>query len=94
MRKYCCYVTINYKNDNGPSIQFIRRLYSKNKNDGNYEVLDRIKENIIDLKSRYLLVVSKSSASIFLLSTKWRQYIASKSFIFIVNAAYSFVLFL
>ena len=63
-------LTINYKNDNGPSIQFIRRLYSKNKNDGNYEVLDRIKENIIDLKSRYLLVVSKSSASIFLLSTK------------------------
>ena len=34
-----------------------------------YDVLKRIKENINDLNSRYLLVVSKSSISTFLLSS-------------------------
>ena len=34
-----------------------------------YDVLDRISENIKDLKSRYLLVISKSSVSTFLLSS-------------------------
>ena len=35
----------------------------------NFEVLKRIKENISDLKSRYLLIISKSSVSTFLLSS-------------------------
>ena len=34
-----------------------------------FEVLTRIKENILDLKSRYLLIISKSSVSTFLLSS-------------------------
>ena len=49
------------------SIKIIKDLYTNNVNDNNYEVLNRIKENIIDIKSRYLLVISKSAASIFLI---------------------------
>ena len=51
------------------SIRIIKTIYCKKKCDNNYEVLSRIKENINDIKSRYLLVISKSSASIFLLQT-------------------------
>ena len=50
-----------------------------------YNVLNRIKENINDLNSRYLLVISKSSISTFLLSTilsdekkEYNFYIGSK----------------
>ena len=50
------------------SIKIIKDFYTKKKCENNYEVLERIKENIVDIKSRYLLVISKSSASIFLLS--------------------------
>jgi len=34
-----------------------------------YEVLERIRENILDIDSRYLLITSKSSVSTFLLSS-------------------------
>ena len=51
------------------SIKIIKDIYTKQLNDNNYNVLERIKENIMDKKSRYLLVISKSSASIFLLSS-------------------------
>ena len=50
------------------SIKMIKTLYSKKKEENNYEVLKRIKENLMDEFSRYLLVISKSAASIFLIS--------------------------
>ena len=50
------------------SIKIIKELYSSQRSENNYKVLERIKENIVDTKSRYLLIISKSSASIFLLS--------------------------
>ena len=34
-----------------------------------YDVLTRIQENIIDIKSRYLMVISKSSVSTFIFSS-------------------------
>ena len=50
------------------SIEMIKNFYSRNCNDNNYNALERIKENIDDIESRYLLAISKSSTSIFLLS--------------------------
>ena len=44
-------------------------MYSGNENDNNYKVLDRIKENIIDRNSRYLLTISKSILGIFLIKS-------------------------
>ena len=50
------------------SIEMIKNFYSRNCNDNNYNALERIKENIDDIECRYLLAISKSSTSIFLLS--------------------------
>ena len=59
--------TSEINNEVNTSIKIIKGIYSKRTNDNNYEVLNRIKENIVDINSRYLLVISKSAASIFLI---------------------------
>ena len=46
-----------------------KELYPDCKFEKKFDVLARIKENILDLKSRYLLIISKSSVSTFLLSS-------------------------
>ena len=51
------------------SIKLIKQLYSQNQESDNYEILKRVKENLLDNESRYLLIISKSSTSIFLLSS-------------------------
>ena len=56
-------------NKQSTSIKIIKNFYTNKVCDNNYNVLERIKENIGDIESRYLLIVSKSSASIFLIST-------------------------
>ena len=49
--------------------EILREDYPEIKPDNCYQVVKRIKENITDLKSRYLLVISKSSISTILLSS-------------------------
>ena len=65
---------LQFNDDNNiTSLQVIKNifrvLYPEYKLKNKFEVLTRIKENISDLKSRYLLVISKSSVSSFLLSS-------------------------
>ena len=59
--------------NNSNSLQVIKNiftaLYPDFKLKKKFEVLTRIKENISDLKNRYLLIISKSSLSTFLLSS-------------------------
>jgi len=58
---------------NTTSLQVIknifRTLYPECNLNSKFNVLKRIEENILDLKSRYLLIISKSSISTFLLSS-------------------------
>ena len=49
--------------------EILSEFYPGIKSDNYYKVINRIKENINDLKSRYLLVISKSSISTILLSS-------------------------
>ena len=65
--------------------EILKENYPKCIDNDYYEVLDRITENINDLKSRYLLVISKSSVSTFLISSvlqdlnkEYSLYIGSK----------------
>jgi len=55
------------------SLEVIKDIYSKNNANceviKKFDVVSRIKENINDLKSRYLLVISKSSVSTFIISS-------------------------
>ena len=59
--------------DKSTSLEVIKKDYNKMYPNsvyrGYYDVLERISENILDINSRYLLVTSKSSVSIFLLSS-------------------------
>ena len=59
--------------DKKTSLEIIKNLYKKKYPNvevkKQYNILQRIKDNINDFNSRYLLVVSKSSVSTFLLST-------------------------
>ena len=59
--------------ENTTSIKIIKEIlsayYAGCRPDNCYQVVKRIKENISDLKSRYLLVISKSSISAILLSS-------------------------
>ena len=54
-------------------LKWLKLYIQKKPSKETYEVLDRIKENIIDEKSRYLLVISKTAASIFLISTLLKE---------------------
>ena len=58
---------------NATSIEKIKNIYSQMHPNvsvkSRYDVLKRITENINDIKSRYLLVISKSSVSTFLISS-------------------------
>ena len=58
-----------FENENETSIKIIKDLYSGNQNDNNYEVLNRIKENIIDINSRNLLAISESTLGLFLIKS-------------------------
>jgi len=65
---------LQFNDDNNTtSLQVIKNIfrviYPDCEVNNNFEVLSRIKENILDLKSRYLLIISKSSVSTFLLSS-------------------------
>ena len=64
---------LRFSSENSTSIKIIKKIlkeyYPEIKPDNCYQVVKRIKENIIDLKSRYLLVISKSSISTILLSS-------------------------
>ena len=50
------------------SIKIIKTFYSDKQCENNYDVLGRIKENILDRENRHLLIISNSAASIFLIS--------------------------
>ena len=65
--------------------EILRTMYPSCQVRGEYDVIKRISENINDLKSRYLLIISKSSVSTFLLSSilnkldkKYSLYIGSQ----------------
>jgi hypothetical protein len=65
---------LQFNDDNNTtSLQVIKNifsvLYPECKLSSKFNVLKRIEENILDLKSRYLLIISKSSISTFLLSS-------------------------
>jgi hypothetical protein len=49
--------------------EILNKKYSECKVENSYDVLNRITENIKDIKSRYLLVISKSSVSTFLIAS-------------------------
>ena len=55
------------------SLEIIKKMFNKMYPNcvvrSSYDVLERINENIMDKKSRYLLVISKSTVSTFLLSS-------------------------
>ena len=56
--------------ESSTSIKMIKDIFNNNElASNNYEILKRISENVKDKESRYLLVISKSSVSIFLLKT-------------------------
>ena len=59
--------------DKTTSIQVIKKIFNEtnkaSQDRKKYDVLDRIKENINDIESRYLLVISKSSVSSYLVSS-------------------------
>ena len=80
---------LQFKENGTTSLKKIKEIlkenYPKCIDNDYYEVLDRITENINDLKSRYLLVISKSSVSTFLISSvlqdlnkEYSLYIGSK----------------
>ena len=78
-----------YLDEQTTSLEYVKRIV-KRKYEGyiirkDYKVFDRIKDNINDLESRYLLTISKSSISTFLLSSilvelkkEYNFYIGSK----------------
>ena len=60
---------INKTNSLGIIKKNFNNIYPEYKIRDYYEVLERIRENILDIDSRYLLIISKSSVSTFLLSS-------------------------
>ena len=64
---------LQLKPENSSSLKVIKGIlkefYPNCTAEDYYRVLDRIKENVNDINSRYLLVISKSSVSAFLLSS-------------------------
>ena len=64
---------LQFNNEKKTSLEIIKELFKKYYPAVNitksYDVLKRIKENIVDFNSRYLIVISKSSISTFLLSS-------------------------
>ena len=49
--------------------KYFKGIYQNCKIEKEYNVIERVKDNINDLNSRYLLVASKSSISSYLLSS-------------------------
>ena len=64
---------LTLKKTNETSIKRIKNIYTEFDNnmeiDDHYDVLQRISQNILDLKSRYLLIISYPSISEFLISS-------------------------
>ena len=62
------------------------KIYSDFKSQNDYNVLERIKENLNDLSSRYLLLILKSSTSIFLLTTILSD--LKKEYVFYIGSSF------
>ena len=61
-----------------------KKLYPEFKSQNDYNILERITENLNDLSSRYLLLILNSSSNIFLLSTILSDF--KKEYIFYIGS--------
>ena len=78
-------------NENLNSLDIIINFIIKNMNsnlkiDNDYFLLDKIKDNISDLKSRYIMLISKTSSTNYLLSSLLSS--MNKNFIFCVGSPF------
>ena len=81
---------MQFENKDKTSLKVFKDIYSKIysdfKSQNDYNVLERIKENLNDLSSRYLLLILKSSTNIFLLTTILSD--LKKEYVFYIGSSF------